>query len=370
MNPATAYPIYWITPQLATGPAPMSYDHLESLKSEGIGAIMNLCAEYCDLHSIESDSGFEVYYLPVADEEAPQLKALEDALAWLDEAIYLGKKVYVHCRHGIGRTGTVISAYLLRRGLGSKLVKQKIKNMRSRPANFNQWWFIRKFSKKEPPLTIREPSLEWKQAVELTPFFADYRQLLETVDRKLEEQGSENGFCGSGHVECCKNYVEVSLIEAAYLTHFINRKLTSRKRLGAMERSLEISRTLRNQGIIPDKMQKPDLTSLYEKENILCPLSLEQKCLVYASRPLDCRFSDLKEKNLYSKTVNACRHSAQELSRELYLALSGSFLEAADISFPLVDVVSGKFVQSFFHILAREAGIDRSRNSKAKPGGG
>ncbi len=73
MSTSPVYPVYWVTPQLATGPAPMSYDHLESLKSEGIDAIMNLCAEYCDLHDIESYKGFEVYYLPIQDEEAPQL---------------------------------------------------------------------------------------------------------------------------------------------------------------------------------------------------------------------------------------------------------------------------------------------------------
>ncbi|MGQ9500375.1 MAG: protein-tyrosine phosphatase family protein [Dissulfurimicrobium sp.] len=50
---------------------------------------------------------------------------MERALAWLDEAIYLGKKVLVHCRHGIGRTGTFVTAYLIRRGLGLKLAAKK-----------------------------------------------------------------------------------------------------------------------------------------------------------------------------------------------------------------------------------------------------
>jgi hypothetical protein len=28
------YPVYWVTDHLATGPAPMSYDHLDGLKAE------------------------------------------------------------------------------------------------------------------------------------------------------------------------------------------------------------------------------------------------------------------------------------------------------------------------------------------------
>lgn len=355
MNTSSAYPVDWITPQLATGPAPMSYAHLDSLKSQGIDAIMNLCAEYCDLHSIESDKGFEVYYLPIADEEAPQLKALENALAWLDEAIYLGKKVYVHCRYGIGRTGTIISAYLLRRGLGSKLVKRKIKKMRSRPANFNQWWFIRKLSKKEPQLTIREPSLEWKQPVDLSPFFKDYEQLLTEVDHLLETQNAEHGLCGREHISCCTQYVGLSLMEAAYLTHWINRKLTSLYRLAAIERSVEIRRYMQNMGIFSEKVQEMDICKRYQKENILCPLSYEKQCLVYSSRPLTCRFFDLKESDPQEQYLHACRKNAEELSKGLFLALIGSFSEQTKITFPLVDVVSGKFVQSFFHLLAREA---------------
>ncbi|MGQ9811918.1 MAG: hypothetical protein ACUVQ2_00660 [Dissulfurimicrobium sp.] len=43
----------------------MSYEELDSLKRQGINAIINLCAEFCDLHEIEEQAGFEVYYLPV-----------------------------------------------------------------------------------------------------------------------------------------------------------------------------------------------------------------------------------------------------------------------------------------------------------------
>lgn len=113
-----AFPLTWVTDHLAVGPAPMSYLALDSLREQGVRAILNLCAEFTDLHDIEAASGFEVYHLPIPDEEAPDLAELEKALAWLDEAIYLGKKVLIHCRHGIGRTGTVLNAYLLRRGLG------------------------------------------------------------------------------------------------------------------------------------------------------------------------------------------------------------------------------------------------------------
>lgn len=366
MTKSSAYPVYWVTPQLATGPAPMSYDHLEHLKSEGIDAIMNLCAEYCDLHHIESHEGFEVYYLPVHDEEAPKLQALEDALSWLDEAIYLGKKVYVHCRHGIGRTGTVISAYLLRRGLGTKLVNEKIKTLRSQPSNFSQWWFIRKLGKKEGRLTIREPSLEWKSLVDLSPFFADYEQLLANIDKRLEEQSADHSFCGQGHADCCNSFVELSLTEAAYLTHCLNRKLSSKDRLTAIERSVEVSRIMRSLAKTEDEQKDVDFFEQYGKKNILCPLSIEQQCLVYESRPLACRFSDLKKDIQNKAFLNLCYERAEELSKDLFLALCGTFIGEKKVLFPLVDVVSGKFVQTFFNLLSCEIDLTNSNQNPSE----
>jgi protein-tyrosine phosphatase len=102
----SAYHITWITDHLAVGYAPTSYVELDAIREHGIDAIVNLCAEFSDLHEIQMKSGFEVYYFPITDEHAPDMDEMEKALAWLDEAIYLGKKTLVHCSHGIGRTVT------------------------------------------------------------------------------------------------------------------------------------------------------------------------------------------------------------------------------------------------------------------------
>ena len=141
------YELTWITEQLAAGYAPLSYADLESIRDQGIVAIVNLCAEYCDLHEIQLDSGFEVYYLPIEDECAPDMGEMETALRWLETQIAKGHKALVHCRFGIGRTGTFVSAYLMRSGMDLKAAGKILKRTRANPSNYCQWKLLRRYNK-------------------------------------------------------------------------------------------------------------------------------------------------------------------------------------------------------------------------------
>jgi hypothetical protein len=346
------YQINWVTDNLTVGQAPMSYEHLEYLRRQGISAILNLCAEFCDLHWIEADQGFEVYYFPIPDEEAPDLNELEKALDWLDECLYLGKKVLVHCRYGIGRTGTVVNAYLLRKGLGHKLAGKKMKGLKSKPANFNQWWFIRRYGKKEKRLTIREPSLETKHLVDLFSFFADYEGLVEIVNERLDRSGKQ-AFCGQGHSECCRELVVTTFIEAVYLNHTMNANLRRVERQGAIQRALEATRAVRQM----EQRQGIDYLSLgfadiYKQSRILCPLNEFGECLIFDYRPMACRLFDLSPADRQDLSREVQRGLAK-ISDDLFFAFTSSFPGEKPLNFILCEVVSGKFVQSFFHCLIR-----------------
>ena len=104
----------------------MDDDDLATIRSQGITAIVNLCAECYDLHSIEINAGFNVYFMPIPDEESPALEELERALSWVKDCVNSGKKVLVHCRFGIGRTGTLVTAYLMEKGYSLKKALRKI----------------------------------------------------------------------------------------------------------------------------------------------------------------------------------------------------------------------------------------------------
>lgn len=370
-----AYELSWITENLALGHAPMSYEELNSMQNQGISGIVNLCGEFCDLHEIQEESGFEVYYLPTCDNEAPSMEELEKALDWLDEAIYLGKKVLVHCRHGIGRTGTFVTAYLLRKGFGLKLAKQKVEKTRATSSSFPQWRLLRKYHKKSGVLTLREPSLESRRIVDLRPFFFDYEALLEQVDTAFQRAAADDGgllSCGRESESCCDRLVEVQLIEAAYLSHKMNTRLTSSKRKAAIERAVGLARRIKDiektLGATPDRSTN-ELHLLYAREKIRCPLNVDSRCVVYSARPIACRLYGVSvfrggEVEIFggqgaAKTISEPQLDFDQIhellariSANMLYALTSTFPTEKEITFRLADTISGRFVQQYFEYLA------------------
>ncbi len=140
------YPVKWITADLAVGYAPRSADDLHAVRSAGIGAIVNLCAECYDLHAAEADAGFAVHHLPVTDEDVPDMADLIAAIDWMASRIAVGSRVLVHCRYGIGRTGTVVLAYLLRSGHDIAAARRMMQHTPSWPANRRQEDLIERFA--------------------------------------------------------------------------------------------------------------------------------------------------------------------------------------------------------------------------------
>jgi len=53
-------------------------------------------------------------WIPVKDEEAPSVDQLDLGSEIINKAVIQGRKVYLHCRLGHGRSPTMLAAYLIR----------------------------------------------------------------------------------------------------------------------------------------------------------------------------------------------------------------------------------------------------------------
>lgn len=321
----------------------MSYEELDSIREQGIGAIVNLCGEFSDLHEIEEQAGFEVYHLPVHDECAPELEHMEKALHWFDEAIYLNKKILVHCRHGIGRTGTFVSAYLLRRGLGLKVAEKTLKVTRATPTNYSQWKLLRKYRKEHGKLTVRKASVEDTRAVELAPFFDEYRAIIDEGVGSGQTDNEKN----FDTEKYCHEYFELQLVEATLLSHAMNMLLTSGERQEVIHLALQQAKEL---GISGPSSRPEDLISRnarWRTARLQCPLLKNGCCMIFKERPFHCR--QLKENFDPEQLVTMI----DGLSRDVYFALTSVFPPEEFLHFSILDTISGRFVQQYFQTMLK-----------------
>lgn len=334
----TDYYLTWITKNIVVGRAPMSYADLDYLKAQGVQGIVNLCGEFSDLHELEEQAGFDVFWLPVADETAPTQPELEKGLEWLDEAVYLGKKVLVHCRHGIGRTGTFITAYLLRRGFGLKRAGKLLKPTRANPSNFSQWWLLRRYGKQEGQLKLAEPTLENHRPNDLSRYYLRYEQLREHLDEHIEKACPQRAgalCCGAEGHHGCREQFSLTMIEALYLNNKINVVLSTAKRQAVIARA-----SVREDGGEPVQENRGAETG--------CPLRSGDVCLLYDFRPIRCRLHRLHDSAGLEQQTGK---ELERLSQEIFGALFG--LETS-VPPPLVSceqAVSGRFIETCFRFL-------------------
>ena len=122
----------WITERVATSGAELTAESWRELREEtGITAVVNLRSEYQDLFA----RPFPIAYLwlPGTDFTDPEPDQLLMAARFIDTAVAAGRRVLVHCRLGIGRSPTVVAAWLLYTGIpASEAIRQVEEAPRSR----------------------------------------------------------------------------------------------------------------------------------------------------------------------------------------------------------------------------------------------
>lgn len=91
----------------------LMFDDLERLQRLGVGAVVNLCAERPDNLSRLRQTQMHYLWLPVADTHAPTVDQIVQGLAWIEQHVRTGRKVYIHCAAGMGRSVTLLACWYL-----------------------------------------------------------------------------------------------------------------------------------------------------------------------------------------------------------------------------------------------------------------
>ncbi|HSL42709.1 MAG TPA: hypothetical protein VK897_04700 [Anaerolineales bacterium] len=163
---------YWVVPgHLLAGEYPGKFDgeltrkRIDALIEAGFDMFIDLThshetVPYTGILREEADA-YEVkaghQRFPIGDFGLPTIEQMNSILDTIEDGLQAGRKIYLHCWGGIGRTGTTVGCYLVRQGrTGEQALDQ-----------LSAWWRTVPKSRLHPhsPETIQQRAfiLHWAQ---------------------------------------------------------------------------------------------------------------------------------------------------------------------------------------------------------------
>lgn len=120
----------WIDrPLLAALACPESLDDLQWLRQQGIDLLISL-TEDPPRRDWVRDAGLLEFHVPIPDMEAPSQEQLDRCISAIGRAHARQMGVAVHCGAGLGRTGSILAAYLVSQGASARDAIASVRRMR------------------------------------------------------------------------------------------------------------------------------------------------------------------------------------------------------------------------------------------------
>jgi Protein-tyrosine phosphatase len=139
---------YWVTPgKLLGGEYPGGESdedtvrRLHALLAAGVDCFVNLTRPgELPAYSALLPEGTWYFHLPILDHGLPVDRAyMRQILEALGGALAAGRCIYVHCRMGIGRTGTVLGCQLVEQGLSGEAALDELNRAWQQCARAQRW---------------------------------------------------------------------------------------------------------------------------------------------------------------------------------------------------------------------------------------
>lgn len=123
---------YWVRPGFIAGRYPWSANgDISTLLSAHVTLFLDLTEEgELDLYTPLLPVSVRHLRMPIGDFTVPTPDRMKEILNALDSALAGGRNVYLHCRGGLGRTGTVVGCFLVRHGMTGDQALAEIRRLR------------------------------------------------------------------------------------------------------------------------------------------------------------------------------------------------------------------------------------------------
>lgn len=121
----------WVEkPLLAALARPEEREDLTWLRQQGIDLLISLTEDPPRRDWVD-DAGLLLFHVPMIDMEPPSQEDLDRSVSAITRAHDRNLGVAVHCGAGLGRTGVVLAAYYVHKGLTAKNAIARVRRLRA-----------------------------------------------------------------------------------------------------------------------------------------------------------------------------------------------------------------------------------------------
>jgi protein-tyrosine phosphatase len=137
----------WVTRELAVGGRVHPAD-IHRLALAGVGAVVDTRAEHQDDAAALAAEGIALLPLPTPDTFPLSVAQLLEGATWVNAQIASGRRVLIHCEHGVGRSVLLTAAALVQRGMSARAAINLVQRRRWQAApNHRQMQRLQEFER-------------------------------------------------------------------------------------------------------------------------------------------------------------------------------------------------------------------------------